>query len=149
MQETGALLGGEFTGHICFRDRWFGFDDGLYAAARLLEILSAEGSTMDSQLAGLPQAVATPELMVPVSESTKFALMTRISEQMTLQGARLTRIDGVRAEFADGWGLMRASNTSAALACRFEAESEAALRRIQDIFREEMRRIAPELMLPF
>ena len=149
MLETGALLGGEFTGHVCFRDRWFGFDDGIYAAARLLEILSAEGSTMDSQLAGLPQTVSTPELMVPVAESDKFALMERIEEKMAPGGARLTRIDGVRAEFVDGWGLVRASNTSAALGCRFEAESEESLKRIQDVFRDEMRRIAPELMLPF
>ena len=149
MQETGALLGGEFTGHVCFRDRWFGFDDGLYAAARLLEILSAEGSTMDAQLAGLPQTVSTPEIALPVSESAKFALMERIEEKMAPPGARLTRIDGVRAEFSDGWALVRASNTSAALSCRFEAENEAALERIQGVLRQELQRIAPELALAF
>jgi phosphomannomutase/phosphoglucomutase len=131
MQETGALLGGEFTGHVCFRDRWFGFDDGLYAAARLLEILSAEDSNMDAQLAGLPQTVSTPELMIPVPENEKFDVMERIEEKMMPPGSRLNRIDGVRAEFSDGWGLVRASNTSAALGCRFEAESEAALARIK------------------
>ena len=149
MQETGALLGGEFTGHVCFRDRWFGFDDGLYAAARLLEILSAEDSNMDAQLAGLPQTVSTPELMIPVPENEKFDVMERIEEKMMPPGSRLNRIDGVRAEFSDGWGLVRASNTSAALGCRFEAESEAALARIQGVFREELGRIAPGLTLPF
>ena len=149
MKESGALLGGEFTGHICFRDRWFGFDDGLYAAARLLEIMSAEGRSLDAMLAELPRSVSTAELIIPVAEKRKFELMSRISEKMEPQGARLTRIDGVRAEFPDGWGLVRASNTSPALACRFEAENAAALVRIQRIFREEILRLGPGLQLPF
>ena len=149
MKESGALLGGEFTGHICFRDRWFGFDDGLYAAARLLEIMSAEGRSLDVMLAELPRSVSTAELIIPVAEKRKFELMSRISEKMEPQGARLTRIDGVRAEFPDGWGLVRASNTSPALACRFEAENETALVRIQRIFREEILRLGPGLKLPF
>ncbi len=149
MKESGALLGGEFTGHICFRDRWFGFDDGLYAAARLLEIMSAEGRSLDSMLAELPRSVSTAELIIPVAEKRKFELMSHISEKMEPRGARLTRIDGVRAEFPDGWGLVRASNTSPALACRFEAENEAALTRIKQIFRDEILRLGPELQLPF
>jgi phosphomannomutase/phosphoglucomutase len=104
---------------------------------------------MDAQLAGLPQTVSTPELMIAVPENEKFDVMERIEQTMLPPGARLNRIDGVRAEFSDGWGLVRASNTSAALGCRFEAESEAALARIQGVFREELGRIAPGLTLPF
>ncbi|HNC70069.1 MAG TPA: phosphomannomutase/phosphoglucomutase [Pseudomonadales bacterium] len=144
MKETGALLGGEFTGHICFRDRWYGFDDALYCAARLLEILSAEGRSLDELLASLPQSVATPELRIPIAENRKFAAMAAIEAGIALEGARISRIDGVRAEFVDGWGLVRASNTSAALILRFEARDEAALERIRAAFRSELSRLLPE-----
>ena len=144
MKETGALLGGEFTGHICFRDRWYGFDDALYCAARLLEILSAEGHSLDELLASLPQSVATPELRIPIAENRKFAAMAAVEAGITLEGARISRIDGVRAEFVDGWGLVRASNTSAALILRFEARDEAALERIRAGFRSELSRLLPE-----
>lgn len=149
MKETGALLGGEFTGHICFRDRWFGFDDALYCGARLLEILTTEARTLDELLAELPKSVATPEIRIEVGEEQKFAVMQRVREHMRLEGARLLQLDGVRAEYPDGWGLVRASNTSPALICRFEAQTEAALARIQSAFHDELARLLPRLDIPF
>jgi phosphomannomutase / phosphoglucomutase len=144
MKETGALLGGEFTGHICFRDRWFGFDDALYAAARLLEIMTAENSGIDELLAELPNDIATPEIHLAVGEEQKFALMETIAQGIRFDDAHLVRIDGVRAEFGDGWGLIRASNTTGALVCRFEASDKPALQRIQAAFRAELRRLLPD-----
>ncbi len=151
MKESGALLGGEFTGHICFRDRWFGFDDALYCAARLLELLGAGSSTLDELLAQLPHSVATPEIRIEMPEEQKFAAMEAISRgfSLELENARLSRIDGVRAEFADGWGLVRASNTSAALICRFEGRDEATLARIQAAFLAEIRRLLPGTNVSF
>ncbi len=143
MKETGALLGGEFTGHICFRDRWYGFDDALYCAARLLEILATEGRSLDELLATLPQSVATPELRIPIAEEEKFAVMDTIAAGIAFEHARISRIDGVRAEFADGWGLIRASNTSAALILRFEGRDADALERIRGAFRAELERLLP------
>lgn len=149
MKESGALLGGEFTGHICFRDRWFGFDDALYCAARLLELLAAQSRTLDELLAELPRSVATPELRIEMPEEQKFVAMETISRGFALGDARLSRIDGVRAEFADGWGLVRASNTSAALICRFEGRDEATLARIQGAFLAEIRRLLPGTNVSF
>ncbi|MBK6287853.1 MAG: phosphomannomutase/phosphoglucomutase [Gammaproteobacteria bacterium] len=149
MKETGALLGGEFTGHICFRDRWFGFDDALYSAARLLEILTASGQSLDELNAELPHAIGTPELRIEVPEEHKFALQQRIVDSLALENARLIKLDGVRAEYPDGWGLVRASNTSAALICRFEADDEEAMRRIQAAFRAELGSLLPDIALPF
>jgi phosphomannomutase/phosphoglucomutase len=138
MAESGALLGGEFTGHICFRERWFGFDDALYAAARLLEIMGLEDRTLEDLLAELPASVATPELFLPVPEEDKFALMERLAAQISFPDAKLITIDGVRAEFEDGWGLLRPSNTGPALSLRFEADDADALARIQQTFREQL-----------
>jgi len=149
MKESGALLGGEFTGHICFRDRWFGFDDALYAAARLLEIMAAEGRSLDELLGELPHSVATPEIRIEMPEDRKFAAMETITAGLALENARLSRIDGVRAEFADGWGLVRASNTTAALILRFEARDEAALERIRSSFLAELRRLLPAANVSF
>jgi len=149
MKETGALLGGEFTGHICFRDRWFGFDDALYAAARLLEIMTAENRDIDELLAELPNDVATPEIHLAVGEEHKFELMDTISKGICFDDAHLVRIDGVRAEFGDGWGLIRASNTTGTLICRFEASDSAALRRIQSAFRAELQRLLPATDVTF
>jgi phosphomannomutase/phosphoglucomutase len=149
MKESGALLGGEFTGHVCFRDRWFGFDDALYCAARLLEILGSEGKSIDEMIATLPRSISTPEIAIQVREAEKFELMSRIERHFLPEGARLVRVDGVRAEFRDGWGLVRASNTSAALSCRFEATDERALSRIQECFREDLMILLPEYTIPF
>jgi phosphomannomutase/phosphoglucomutase len=149
MRETGALLGGEFSGHIFFKERWFGFDDALYAGARLLEVLSSESRTPDEVFDDLPRSLATPEISVPLSEGASFVLMRRISELANFPEGRITSIDGLRVEFDDGWGLVRASNTTPALTFRFEADDEEALARIQEQFRTLVNGVAPYLTLPF
>ena len=131
MTEVGALLGGEYTGHICFNERWFGFDDALYSAARLLEIIGLEGRGLSDLLTDLPSSVSTPEIRWPLDEAEKLATMSRIIEEAQFDDAKLITIDGLRAEFADGWGLVRCSNTEAALTLRFEADNTEALARIR------------------
>ena len=149
MQETGALLAGELSGHIFFRERWFGFDDALYAGARLLEVLSLDHRTTARIFGSLPESVSTPELRVDVPEGEQRRIMERLAAGAKFPGARLTTIDGVRADFEDGWGLVRASNTTPCLILRFEADDPEALRRIQELFRQELLRIEPSLELPF
>ena len=149
MQETGALLAGELSGHIFFRERWFGFDDALYAGARLLEVLSLDHRTTARIFGSLPESVATPELRVEVPEGEQRRIMERLAAGAKFPGARLTTVDGVRADFEDGWGLVRASNTTPCLILRFEADDPEALRRIQELFRQELLRIEPSLELPF
>ncbi|MFM1897642.1 MAG: hypothetical protein RLZZ385_2716 [Pseudomonadota bacterium] len=136
MQQTHAVLGGEFSAHMFILDRWYGFDDGLYTAARILEILSRDPAPASGQFAVFGRRPGTPELKIPVPEADKFALMQRIESLVDFPDARLITLDGVRAEFADGWGLVRASNTSPALLLRFEGDSDAALRRIMARFRD-------------
>jgi phosphomannomutase/phosphoglucomutase len=149
MLETGALLGGEFSGHIFFGERWFGFDDGLYAAARLAEILSTYGESLDEAVAGLPATVNTPEILIPVDEGYKFRLMEAITRQADFPNGRLNTLDGLRVDFPSGWGLVRASNTSAALTARFEADSEEELESIKQQFRDLIDSVDPSLELPF
>lgn len=135
MQETQAPLGGEFAAHIFLKDRWYGFDDGLYAGARVVEILSRHRESAQVLFDGLVTDVSTPEISVPVAEDRKFGLMDRIVAAASFPDATLITIDGLRVEFADGWGLVRASNTSPALLLRFEAQSAQALASIQDKFK--------------
>ncbi|MBT8147041.1 MAG: phosphomannomutase/phosphoglucomutase [Gammaproteobacteria bacterium] len=149
MQETNAPLGGEYSAHIFIRDRWFGYDDGLYTAARLLEILSAKDFSSNELFTSLGERVATPELAIPVPERHKFELMERIKAQADFPGAVVTEIDGIRADFENGWGLIRASNTSPALLLRFEADSAAILTRIQAEFRQILNQVEKSLPIPF
>jgi phosphomannomutase/phosphoglucomutase len=149
MLETGALLGGEFSGHIFFGERWYGFDDGMYAAGRLAEILSSQEGSLDELLADLPRAVSTPEILVPVTEEEKFPLVARFVAEAKFPGGKANDLDGLRVDFHEGWGLLRASNTSAALTARFEAQDEGELKRIQTLFREQLQAIAPDLRIPF
>lgn len=149
MKETGALLAAEMSGHIYFKERWYGFDDGLYACARLLEVVSAEGLPSADIFSQYPENSATPEYYAPTEEGENFDLMEALSSQGQFPGAKLVTIDGIRAEFEDGWGLVRPSNTSPALVFRFEADSAKALARIQGIFREQLSIIAPDLQMPF
>jgi phosphomannomutase/phosphoglucomutase len=139
MKETGALLAGEMSGHLFFRERWYGFDDGLYAGARLLEILSRHadpGAVLDA----LPDAVSTPELNVPLREGENHELVARLQAGARFTGAReVITIDGVRVEYPDGFGLARASNTTPVLVLRFEADDADALARIRDDFRRAVR----------
>lgn len=154
MRETDAELAGEMSGHFFFKERWYGFDDGIYAAARLLEILAQREQTPSEVLDALPESVSTPEIKVPV-EGDAHALVARFiaraqaGEQSPFEAARLSTIDGLRADFVDGWGLVRASNTTPVLVLRFEADSEAALQRIRTLFRNELRTLLPEHPLTF
>ncbi len=149
MKETGALLAGEMSGHIFFKERWYGFDDGLYTAARLLEILSHAARSASEVFAELPETVNTPELKLEMQEGEHFKLMERLQKSAQFPGAKLTTIDGIRADFPDGWGLARPSNTTPTVVIRFEADNKAALERIQKQFRDLILRLDPTLTLPF
>lgn len=145
MKETGALLAGEMSGHIFFGERWYGFDDGLYSAARLLEILGIEDRHSDEVFEDFPEDISTPELNVEVTEDTKFGLVERLGKEGRFGDGNISTIDGIRVDYADGWGLCRASNTTPMLVLRFEAETEEALERIKQIFREQLQIVAPDL----
>ncbi len=149
MQETGALLAGEMSGHIFYQDRWYGFDDALYTAARLLEILSSLSQESSRVFASFPESVSTPELTITMKEGEHFRLMDKLKDHAEFPGARIITIDGLRVEFEDGWGLIRASNTTPSLVLRFEANDASALRRIQDQFRAFLLANQPDLALPF
>lgn len=135
LKETGALLAGEMSGHIFFKERWYGFDDALYTAARLLEILAKDPRPAAEIFAELPDSVNTPEIKMDMPEGEHFALVERMVENANFQDASLTTIDGVRADWNDGFGLARASNTTPCIVFRFEATSEEALQRIKNDFR--------------
>lgn len=136
MAETNAVLGGEMSGHICFGERWFGFDDGLYAAARLLEIVGSQTDSLSVLLKQFPSSISTPELHIAVAEADKFTIVDELIKAADFEDGTVTTIDGLRVDFADGWGLVRASNTGPNLTLRFEADSAAALKRIEEKFRE-------------
>ncbi|MGM0569322.1 phosphomannomutase/phosphoglucomutase [Marinobacter sp.] len=149
MKETGALLAGEMSGHIFFGERWYGFDDGLYSAARLLEILGIEDRQTSEVFAEFPEDISTPELNLDVTDESKFRIIERLRELADFGEANITTIDGVRVDYPDGWGLCRASNTTPVLVLRFEAENEAALERIKQIFRGQLRALAPDVNITF
>lgn len=149
MREVGAVLAGEMSGHIFFKERWYGFDDGLYAAARLLEIVASREETISEIFMALPNSINTPELKLAISDDDKFNFITALIQKAEGIDGELNSIDGVRIDFSDGWGLVRASNTTACLTLRFEANSTMALERIQAIFRQLLWAVNPELNLPF
>jgi phosphomannomutase/phosphoglucomutase len=150
MKETGALLAGEMSGHIFFKERWYGFDDGVYSCARTLEALSREPGSSAEVFAGLPESASTPELGLKFpAEGENFALMERVIQEADFGDGKLVTIDGARVEFQDGWGLMRPSNTGPSMVFRFEADSEEGLQRIQALFRQQLLAIDPALKLPF
>ncbi|NYZ61387.1 phosphomannomutase/phosphoglucomutase [Luteimonas deserti] len=148
MRETGAELAGEMSGHFFFAERWYGFDDGIYAAARLLEILAIDDDP-SAVLKALPSGVSTPELKIDAPGGDPHAFVARVQATAAFDGARLSTIDGVRADWPDGWGLVRASNTTPVLVLRFDADSREALARIQQVFREQLLALDPGLALPF
>jgi phosphomannomutase/phosphoglucomutase len=149
MKETGALLAGEMSGHMFFKERWYGFDDGLYAGARLLEYLS-RSSDLDGEFARLPDSVNTPELQIKLAEGESYTLIDSLRKNAKFEGAReIITIDGLRVEYADGFGLARSSNTTPVVVLRFEADNPAALARIQDDFRRVLKQAKPDVVLPF
>ena len=145
LKETGALLAGEFSGHICFGERWYGFDDALYSAARLLEIVGGESKSVGKLFEEFPVTFTTPEIKVNTTDSAKFAVMERLSKEGKFGEGTLTTIDGIRVDYPDGWGLVRPSNTSPVLTLRFEADSQTALDRVQRVFREQLKKIDSKL----
>ncbi|MET0356718.1 MAG: phosphomannomutase/phosphoglucomutase [Cellvibrio sp.] len=149
MIETGALIGGEYSGHIFIKDRWYGFDDGIYAMARLLEIITLRDQNIDDIFSAFPQLVITPEIKIAVPDNVKFDLIKKLTESGEFQNGNITSIDGVRVDYSKGWGLVRASNTSPALTLRFEAESEEALGIIQQIFKRELLKVDANLAFTF
>ncbi|MGB3430665.1 phosphomannomutase/phosphoglucomutase [Achromobacter sp.] len=149
MRETGAQLAGEMSGHIFFKERWYGFDDGIYAAARLLEILSGAPDP-SALLESLPQSCATPEIKLETAEGEQFDLVEALRAQGQFPGAQsINDLDGIRVDYADGFGLARPSNTTPTVVLRFEGDTVAALARIEEDFRNAFRRIAPHVRLPF
>ena len=151
MQETGALLAGEMSGHVFFKDRWFGFDDGLYAGARMLEIISrtAPNKTASEVFSVLPDSVNTPELHINVAEQEKFERVEKLIDLAQFKNAKISTIDGLRVDFKDGFGLVRPSNTGPYLILRFEGDDPETLLRIQAEFRQLLQAVGPQWKLPF
>ena len=150
MKETGALLAGEMSGHIFFKERWFGFDDGLYAAARMLEILSADARPTSIIFNELPDDVSTPEITVHLDkDGAQHEFIKEFIAQAKFPEANLSTIDGIRADFSDGWGLVRASNTTPSLVIRFEAENQQRLNELKDTFKSQIHSVNPNIDLPF
>ncbi|MHB1100155.1 MAG: phosphomannomutase/phosphoglucomutase, partial [Burkholderiales bacterium] len=149
MKETGAMLAGEMSGHLFFKERWYGFDDGLYAGARLLEILSRQ-EDIDAALHSLPDAVSTPELQIRLNEGENYELIAKLQSDAVFDNPReVIKLDGLRVEYEDGFGLARSSNTTPVIVLRFEADSDDSLKRIQEDFRRVILRAKPAAVLPF
>jgi phosphomannomutase / phosphoglucomutase len=149
LRETGAPLAGEMSGHVFFKDRWYGFDDGLYTGARLLEIVSRVADP-SQVLNDLPNSLSTPELQLKLEEGENFELIARLQREAQFDGAdEVVKIDGLRVEYPDGFGLARSSNTTPVVVMRFEADTEAALKRIQEDFRRVILAAKPDAKLPF
>ena len=145
VNETGAMLGGELSGHICFSERWFGFDDGLYSAARLLEIVGSQEDSLSDLLKEFPNSITTPEIHIGVDDEDKFDLVQSLIQAADFEDATTTTIDGLRVDFSDGWGLVRVSNTEPAITLRFEADNNEALEDIKGAFKELLQEVRKDL----
>ncbi len=149
LREDDAALAGEMSGHVFFKERWYGFDDGLYAGARLIELLAKDPRSPGQVFAELPDSLNTPELRIEMQEGEHFELMEELKRNAEFSDASVSTIDGLRVDFDDGFGLVRPSNTTPILVLRFEADNEAALARIQARFRDLFKRTRPDVALPF
>lgn len=149
LKESGAPLAGEMSGHIFFQDRWYGFDDAIYSAARMLEILMAFKKSPAEVFARLPSGISTPELRIDMREGEQLSLVEKLVKSDAFSNGKRTTIDGLRVDFPDGWGLVRASNTTPSLVMRFEADNKEAMARIQGDFKKAVIALAPDLQLPF
>ena len=148
MKETNSLLGGEFSGHICFSDQWYGFDDATYSAARLLKIVAKSNQTAEAIFAEFPNKWCTPEIKIETTESKKFEIIELLKTSSSFPAGKKTTLDGIRIDYEDSWGLIRASNTSPVLSLRFEAEDPQGLMKIQEQFKKNLFKVAPELKFP-
>lgn len=148
LKSSNTLLAGEMSGHFFFNDRWYGFDDGIYAACRLIEILSKTEEDCDSIFQSFPDSINTPELKLPIADDIKFKFMQNLVEGSEISNANITTIDGLRVDFNDGWGLIRPSNTTPNLVLRFEADNQSALSRIKSLFCELILNADPTIRLP-
>jgi phosphomannomutase/phosphoglucomutase len=149
LKSGDAALAGEMSGHIFFKERWFGFDDGVYAGARLVEILASFEESPQAIFAALPNSINTPELRIDFAEGQHYAFMDKLIESADFGTATVNTIDGLRVDFDDGFGLVRPSNTTPILVLRFEADSQTALQRIQKLFAQALRHIDADVQLPF
>jgi len=149
LAEIDAVLAGEMSGHIFFKDRWYGFDDAIYAGARLLEIIADSPTSCAELFDFIPNSINTPELKIMVNDHEKFSLMKKLISAANFHSAEKITIDGLRVNFAEGWGLIRPSNTTPCLVLRFEANSETVLKNIQNLFRSLLVSVQPDLELPF
>lgn len=150
IKEEKAALGGEMSGHVFFNDRWYGFDDAIYTAARLLEIIANDGRDVETIFSEIPNSVSTPELKIPMSDDKKFAFIDRLIAVADFgPTAKINTIDGLRIDYPDAWGLVRCSNTTPYLIVRFEADDEAALTMVKSKFRNHLLELEADLKLPF
>jgi len=149
LKESGALLAGEMSGHLFFKERWYGFDDGLYAAARLLELLAKDSRPADQIFDALPDSINTPELQIAFEEGEHYRAIEELREAARFDDAEVSTIDGLRVDFEDGFGLVRASNTTPVLVLRFEGDTEQAIKKIQKRFADLLRSVVPDVKLPF
>ena len=147
MIETGALLAGEMSGHIFFKERWYGFDDGIYSAVRLCEILASTSESASAMFKRFPEDVSTPEINIQVTEDEKFDLVTQLQSAHFPTG-KVSTIDGIRVDYVDGWGLVRASNTTPVLVLRFEGQNQAVLQRIKEEFQHHLYAVDTKLTVP-
>ncbi len=149
MRETGALFGGEGSGHIYIKERWNGFDDAIYAAARVMELLAKDTRTSAEVFAGFPEGVTSEEMNISIPDKVKFKLIDALSQKVTFEGAKINTIDGIRAEYEQGWFLIRASNTTPSVVVKFEADNDIALERLKSILKAQLGVVAPKLKVNF
>lgn len=149
LRESGAALAGEMSGHIFFKERWYGFDDGLYTGARLIELLSREEKSAQEIFDELPDSINTPELKIEMEEGEHFRYMDELIDNAEFADGEINTIDGLRVDFPDGFGLVRPSNTTPVLVLRFEADNDIALDRIQQQFRDLLLQTRPGITIPF
>ena len=149
LKETGAAIAGEMSGHIFFKDRWFGFDDGVYAGARLIELLAKQNKTPEQIFSALPDSINTPELRIEFAEGEHYAFMEKLHKSARFANAEVSTMDGIRVDYEDGFGLVRPSNTTPILVLRFEADTDQALSRIQAEFATQIKAVDPAINTPF
>lgn len=149
LKQTGALLAGEMSGHIFYKERWYGFDDGLYSAARLLEIIAMDTRTSEQIFAAFPTSHSTPELTIDVTDDSKFKIINTLLNAAQWGEGKVNTLDGVRVDYPKSWGLVRASNTTPTLVLRFEGDSQEELQAVIEIFRNQLLAIEPSLSWPF